>query len=788
MAVIPSASIENNFTAGLKTEFTGLNFPENAATDADNVVFEYTGDVVRRLGIDYENNYSNLALTGNNNAVTLYKWNNAGGDGSTQLIVQQFGGTLYFYKSSAATTSTSISANKLVSTVTLGTFLVIGSSLPVDNIQCEFADGNGYLFVYHPSLEPFYCTYDPTAQTVTGNGIKVQIRDFEGISEGLGTDKVRPPTLTAIHRYNLQNQGWTSGGSWTTTSTSNTTNVGSLPPGSYNFTVAAGLTISIGTVVNMLLTTYYSPGGTGTYLINRGVVSAYSGTTLTMSVSSVGSLPPGGNYPQYWTFYPISIGYIDKWFTDTGRYPSNSDVWWNFKNASNVFDPAGTIANVTLSSPAPKGSYILSAFNQSRTGVSTVAGLADITTNVRPRTGTWFQGRVWYAGIDAYQSENLGVSPFYTWTENIYFSQIIQTTDQFGLCFQTNDPTSEELFALLPTDGGVIKIQGSGAIYKLFPIQNGMLVFAANGIWFITGSQGIGFTANDYTITKISNIPSISSTSFVNVQGLPMFWNEDGIYTVQPAQQGLGLTVNTLTYNSIDTLYSEIPVLSKKYVRGAYNEIDYTVEWLYRATAPTTVGEYTSFDRMLVFNTKTQSFAKHSFTIGTPAPAIRGILYVNYPGAATSPEPSFKYLTSLLTTGSTRNYTFSELKSENYSDWDTVAGAGVYNYDSYFVTGYKIRGQAQRRWQTGYVLIYSRNEEDTSYKIQAIFDYASSPNSGRWSSNQVITNSKPDYSMVVRRHKLRGQGYAGQIRVSSVDGEPFDIMGWSIFETTNSGV
>ena len=25
----PSASIENNFTGGLKTEFTGLNFPEN---------------------------------------------------------------------------------------------------------------------------------------------------------------------------------------------------------------------------------------------------------------------------------------------------------------------------------------------------------------------------------------------------------------------------------------------------------------------------------------------------------------------------------------------------------------------------------------------------------------------------------------------------------------------------------------------------------------------------------------------------------------------------------------
>ena len=51
MPIVPSASIENNFTAGLKTEFTGLNFPENAATDCDNVIFDMPGDVTRRLGI-----------------------------------------------------------------------------------------------------------------------------------------------------------------------------------------------------------------------------------------------------------------------------------------------------------------------------------------------------------------------------------------------------------------------------------------------------------------------------------------------------------------------------------------------------------------------------------------------------------------------------------------------------------------------------------------------------------------------------------------------------------------
>ena len=146
-----------------------------------------------------------------------------------------------------------------------------------------------------------------------------------------------------------------------------------------------------------------------------------------------------------------------------------------------------------------------------RSGVSGIAGLTSIVTTIRPRTGTWFQGRVFYAGVDASQQAT-GDAQYYTWTENIYFSQIITPGDntEFGYCYEINDPTSETLFDLLPSDGGVINIQGSGSIYKLFPVVNGLLVFAANGIWFITGSQGIGFTATVYTVTKLSGVQSIS--------------------------------------------------------------------------------------------------------------------------------------------------------------------------------------------------------------------------------------------------------------------------------------
>jgi len=158
-----TATVENNFTRGLITDSTGLNFPENAATDTDNCIYTIVGDVTRRLGIDYETNFTTTTIDFTNKAVNQYKWNNVGGDGLTQIVVEQVGSTLYFYRSSSATVASPLSANKLASTIDLTLFTVGGTFDPAQ--ECQFADGNGYLFVYHPAIDPVYCTY--TAGVIT---------------------------------------------------------------------------------------------------------------------------------------------------------------------------------------------------------------------------------------------------------------------------------------------------------------------------------------------------------------------------------------------------------------------------------------------------------------------------------------------------------------------------------------------------------------------------------------------------------------------------------------------
>lgn len=776
-----STAVENNFTKGLLTEFTGLNFPENAATDTDNCVYSLIGDVNRRDGFNFEENFATNAGSRQGMAMNTYRWNNVGGSGIVQFLVSQVGSNIFFYNSSAATVARPISSQIILSSINIVQYQAPGNFNDVAVTECQFTDGNGYLFVFHPDCDPFYCSYNAATNTVTSTSINVTTRDFAGIAEPNLSVTNRPTVLTPEHLYNLKNQGWTSSPAWGAES------IATVPVQvgvTYAFPVGTGLPINLGDPVNIFtrdgnIEAFLPPGVPAMY----GTVSFYGSGIVNIFIASQYATIPPGTVGTNWSLYPVNFDFVGTWHTAFGNYPSNADVWWSYKDSSDVFNPATTISNVTQDTgSAPKGHFLLSAFNQQRSLIGAVTGLTDVKTSVRPRTGTWFQGRVWYTGVDASQVAT-GDAAYYTWTSNIYFSQIVTDNTQFGLCYQQNDPTSETLFDLLPDDGGVIVIPEAGNIYKLFPIQNGMLVFAANGIWFITGSQGIGFTANDYTITKISGIESIASTSFVNVQGLPYFWNEEGVYTITPAQQGLGLSVDSITVSTILSFYNDIPLQSKKFVRGDYNPIDYVIQWIYRDTEETSVTDRYEFNKVLSYSTYNKAFFPYTLE---GIPKIHSVNYIVGPGGSTSPDPVFKYFTSY-PVGGGYNFTFSQEYDERLVDFFSYDLAGA-DYESYFVTGYKLRGQGIKKFQPQYVQVYSRtNDAPSSYRIQGIWNYANNRNSGKWSGIQKITNKFENFDVVFHRHKIRGSGFSLQFKILSNTGEPFDIIGWAVVDTTNQG-
>lgn len=54
MARNSAAKTYSTFVAGLMTEATPLNYPENTVLETLNCVFEREGNIRRRLGMDYE--------------------------------------------------------------------------------------------------------------------------------------------------------------------------------------------------------------------------------------------------------------------------------------------------------------------------------------------------------------------------------------------------------------------------------------------------------------------------------------------------------------------------------------------------------------------------------------------------------------------------------------------------------------------------------------------------------------------------------------------------------------
>lgn len=504
----------------------------------------------------------------------------------------------------------------------------------------------------------------------------------------------------------------------------------------------------------------------------------------------------GASVTQYSFFgVPItknqaSTAVITSYFTTFSRYPGNNKQWWIAKDATtNAFKPDLLAKFYMGTGRAPRGHYIVDAFNIDRSAVSGVASIPVEKTNSRPTAVAFANGRVWY-GCES----------------TIYFSQVLDDKRKAGMCYMEADPTSENINDLVATDGGVIPIPDMIKVNRLLPIGGGILCFSTNGLWYVTGGSG-GFSALDMSIGKVTPIGTESPFSVVHIQDANtdqvLYWSKVGIIGIQQRVGQFGtidgkFDTSILTQETIQTFYNAIPKTSIQYVKSHYDTSTNVVQWLFNSGGCPYIRE---FDRILNFDLTLKAF--YPWTViptNTPAgPYLAGVLETTF---STGNRMAFtKYVQANHNSGTTW-YTFAEESNLKFKDWDQMT------YLSFIETGYELMNDAMRYKQALYVYTYFRRTEQnyvpsgldwtpdtpSSCYLQVKWDWSDTSTSNRWSNKfqayrvmryPPLDEANPifdtGFAIVTNRHKIRGHGKAIQFRFENNEaGSDFDLLGWSV--------
>jgi hypothetical protein len=794
MAKVDAARPTFSFAKGINSDASQLAFPADFAKDMENYEIQTDSSIRRRGGLEVETTLIVPNELDADAAYRVFKWINVNEDPTINFIVFQIGSTLYFVDDEgtvpAATYDWEI--NLLSRKVT------DSSDDDVLASPVQIVSGRGHLFVVGKYIKPFYVAYDAVNDEITVHEIDIKERDFQGFIDGI-PDTAKPLTISSAYNYNLLNAGWkqsdiaTFFGDKAVYPSKNM-----IPWLAYRRTATTGVAEQDGTkefssdkIIAELFQDAPAPKGhfirtafdTATIPFVDDTVDFLSGftsfspgtagvtnTILLTSPSGPHGLSPGDEVIfQIANDEPEAFLYNDYMYVDT----LGNTLPLGLAGVAHevIATPAADTYTIEWDFPAdysantPLGDYIVFT---TITQVDTVGGSV---SPYRPTTVEFFAGRVWYAG-----------TPYRNLSSKIFFSQVVEAETQYGKCYQVADPTDENISDLIPTDGGVLSIPDMREVKRLKAYSSRLLVYATNGVWEIGPGASGYFTADSYSIRKISDVGTTSAMGVCSAaEGQPYYWGVDGIYTViQDTNTGY-LTSQSVTNGVLNNLYNNIPIEEKEAAQCVYDDINRRLLWLYGDDDNKLV---------LILDLKFGGFYKFRLP-----DRIKTLFTPKSPFEVDDPA-KIKYLVNEEDNGA---HTI-----ETTTNRDSYVDHFGAEEEAYILHGFDTAGAPQLRKTTPLVTVFSKRTEEvtdddpltvgnlSSTLLQARWDWSDNSVSGKWGSSQeVYRNTRmfltpavvgvldDGYPMVVTRNKVRGRGRCVQFKLTAGEGKNSHIMGWA---------
>lgn len=433
-----------------------------------------------------------------------------------------------------------------------------------------------------------------------------------------------------------------------------------------------------------------------------------------------------------------------------------------------------------------------------------------------------YAGRVFFGGFSGEVIDGDVKSP--SLASYVAFSQLVNNTEDISKCYQEGDPTSRENNDIIDTDGGLIKISGINKVIDMQDIGAALIVIGDNGVWTITGGSDYGFSATNYKVSNITEQGCVSPDSVIKVGNSVVYWSDNSIVSIGFNQTG-DIVATSLTDESIQSFYNDIPIYSKEKSFGTYDEVSKTLRWMFKEDSGDVI-ELVLDSRLPAFykyriKNLTGTSIRGMFTTGVYDStsesssvmagsdlAVVGTDAVVVPLTTRTPSKgSIRYV--MLSKTTNHMLAFGYYKNGSFLDWEAENSVGI-DAKGFMLTGAITAGDSSVDKQVPYVTVHmirTENGVDSEYVpinqsgclMRSQWEWSNSIASKKWGPSQQVyrykrgflvddLNSDYDsgFEMITTKNKLRGQGRAVSLYFETEPLKDCRIVGWNININGNS--
>lgn len=749
------------FLKGLFTEASPLTFPPDTSYDEDNCWVYVAGNRSRRLGMDYEDNYSLSShfisyASAEDAPIVEFMWRNVAKIDGLNFLVHQIGSKILFLDASSTPTSPNVKSF----TIELDDYKTISGEHP-----CQMSFGRGYLFITAENIDPLIVQYNKDSDTITVETINILIRDFDGIDDGLAVEE-EPSSLSAAHHYNLKNQGW----------------VGQEE--------AVSSTVQSFSFVGR------------PFLIGAFMAEPW----LTPTSSSSGS--------------PITT-----YKNTIGRYPGNNKQWWLGKTEVETDDFKVGEFNPKLlntvhvgNTRAPRGHFIFNAFSKDRVAVSGIPNLPTEITLTRPVSTCFAGGHAFYAHqTDVYFSQILSEKG----KEGLCFQDHDPTSEEISDLLPNDGGVihisgADKIVHIREASDGVMVFAKNGVWF----IGGGEGGFAADD-YRISKISHIGTDAPYSIVEAEGMIYWWSKTGIQRISqqtgsfgAIPGAFQSDNI--TENTIDTFIKTISTVDRQQVKGVFDP----ATKTIHWIYSDASVTNKWFYNRILnfntltesffpwSLTSGVYPSIVGVYISSDINSAVASNPVTDNGITVTSGGVTVTTSSATVSAKDNFLQFLVAVPSSGDIYKFTVGNFINEGFVDWETYDGTGV-TYNSYVETGFELLDDAARDKQIIYIEPFFRQTEEnfvasgddyitdkpSSCFMTTKWDWSTGSASNKWSTKvQVYRHARvppvnpldltfnTGKKLVKTRNKVRGAGQALQIRFECQEaGKNFDLLGWQAF-------